>query len=273
MDQTQTGAIAGTAPASSEGAASKQQDPTLSRPANGGGVDAASAEGKRNSDQSDAGNGGEGDNGGRSREGRAERTIKSLKARIKELEASTAQSDDLSQVLQSTRVMPNQVQLPDYSQMTEVTPAQIQADLLKTAEQIVDIKMGALASTLEKKVTRKDAAAAALREIAEAKKQYRVLDETDEDNYNPELDEAIGNGYYEIFKANPSYSFTDYLKSFKPVLEAANTTASDGTAQGVGTNRGTSATRPTAATRRSAKSLEDMPLDELEAYIHAQNGR
>ena len=273
MDETQNGAIAGTAPTSSGGATSNQQDPTLSRPANATGADGSSAEDNRNPDQSDAGNGGDGDNGGRSREGRAERTIKSLKARIKELEATAAKGDDLTQKLQSTRVSPTQVQLPDYSQMTEVTPQQIQSDILKAAEQIVDIKMGALASTLDQRVSRKSAADRALQEIAEAKKQYKVLDENDEENYNQELDEAIGNGYYEIFKANPSYSFTDYLKSFKPVLDAANTAASNGAVQGSGTNRGTSATRPTTASRRTAKAPEDMSLDELEAHIHAMNGR
>lgn len=272
-EQTQQGASAGTAPLSSEGASSQQHDPTLSRPANGSGVDAASAEGNRNSGLSDGGDGGDGDNGGRGRPGRAERRIGELTARIKELEADAAKRDDLTQKLQATRVSPSQVQLPDYSQMQEVTPQQIQTDILKAAEQLVDIKMGALASTLDEKVTRKDAAASALREIAEAKKQYRVLDETDEEHYNQELDEAIGNGYFEIFKANPKYSYSEYIKSFKPVLDAANTIASDGTARGVGTNRGTSATRPTASSRRSAKSPDDMGLDELEAYIHAQNGR
>lgn len=273
MQQTQNDATAGAASASSEGASSTQQDPTLSRPANAAGFDSGSAEDNRNSDQSDAGYGGDGDDGGRSRPGRAERTIKSLKARIKELEASAAKGDDLTQKLQSTRVNASQVQLPDYSQMMEVTPQQIQSDILKAAEQIVDIKMGALATTLDQRVSRKSSADRALQEIAEAKKRYKVLDENDEDTYNQELDEAIGNGYYEIFKANPSYSFTDYLKSFKPVLEAANTAASNGAAQGSGANRGTSATRPTTTSRRTAKPVEDMSLDELENHIHSINGR
>lgn len=272
MDQTQTSATAGTAPASSEGAASTQQDPTLSRPANTAGADSGRAEVNRNSDRSDDGDGGDGDNGGRSRPSRSERRISELVARIKELEANNAKSDDLSQKLQATRVSPSQVQLPDYSQMSEVTPDQIRQDVVKAAEQIVDAKMSVLATTLENKVTRRDAASNALREIAEAKKRYKILDETDEENYNQELDEAIGNGYYEIFKANPSYSFTDYLKSFKPVLDAASTTANSGAAQGNGSYRGTSATRPTTSSRRTAKAPEDMSLDELEAHIHSLNG-
>lgn len=273
MDQTQIGATVGTASTSSEGAASNQQDPTQLRPGQNGMVDAGSSEGNRNSGSSDGSGGGDSSDGGRNRPGRAERRISELTSRIKELEAQQSKGSDLSQQLMASRISPSQVQLPDYSQMTEVTPAQIQADIVKAAEQIVDIKMGALATTLDQKVTRKDAAGRALQEIAKAKEQYSVLNENDEEHYNAELDESIGNGYFEIFKNNPNYSFTEYLKSFKPVLDLANTAASDGATRGVGTNRGTGAIRPAASSRRSQKSPYDMSLDELEAYIHSQNGR
>jgi hypothetical protein len=155
--------------------------------------------------------------------------------------------------------------------METVTPQQIQTDILKAAEQIVDIKMGALAKGLDSKVTRRSAAGKALQEIEKAKEKYAVLNENDEEHYNKELDEAIGNGYFEIFKANPDYSFTEYLKSFQPVLEVANTTP-QGATSGVG-NRGVSANRSTASSRRSQKAPEEMSLEELETYIHSQNGR
>lgn len=266
-ETTQNGGTAATAAGTSP-AASSQQDPTQTQPANAGVVEPGSAGG--NSGSSDGSNGAGGE-GGRERPGRAEREIKSLKAQIKEYEALLGKQDDLSATLQQTKVSPSQVQLPDYSQMESVTPQQVQSDVLKAAEQLVDIKMGALAKGLEQKVTRKDAAGKALQDIERAKDRYKVLNENDEEHYNKELDERIGNSFLRMFKLDPTYSFDEHLAMFKPELEA-NTTASQGTTAGVG-NRGTSANRSTASSRRSQKDISEMSLDELESHIHSLNGR
>lgn len=271
-ESTQNGGTAATDGATSAASTPDQQGLTSSQPVNGAQVEGVSTEGvNRKSSQSDAGVGGDGDDGDRGREGRAERTIKSLKARIKELETQQGGEDNLTQKLLSTKVDPSKVQLPDYSQMDVVTPQQLQNDIIKAAEQIVDAKMGVLASSLETKITRKESAGSALQEIDAAKKKWKVLDDSDEENYNEELDKSIGNGYYEIFKQNPSYSFADYIKGFEPVLRAAEANASNGAGNGNG-NRGTAANRPSTGSRRGQKRIEDMSLDEMENYIHSQAG-
>jgi len=267
------GAATGTSTAANSNGAfgSNQQDPNQSQPANASVVDGGSAEGNRNSGSSDGGNGGNGDDGGRSRPGRAEREIKDLKARIKELERSQSGDADLAKQVMDTRVSPSQVQLPDYSQMETVTPAQIQQDIVKAAEQIVDVKMGALAKSLEQGSNRNRAVDRALAEIDKAKATYKALNHNDEEHYNQELDEKIGDSYLRMFKVDPSYTFEEHLDTFKPLLEAASTTAAQGTTQGG--NRGTSANRSNASSRRSQKEVSDMTLDELEAHIHNLNGR
>lgn len=149
----------------------------------------------------------------------------------------------------------------------------MQRDIVKAAEQIVDIKMGAMATNLQDQVNRREGFGNALREIREAKTRYKVLDENDEEHYNKELDESIGNGFYEILKNNPAYSFSDYLKSFKPVLEIADQSASNGASETNRNARGQFANRNGGTSRRSQKAPEDMSLDELETYIHSQNAR
>jgi hypothetical protein len=273
-EQTQNGATAGTAAGTSPEAPT-QQDPTHTQPANASGVEGSSAEGNRNSGSSDGSNGGDGGDGGRERPGRAEREIKSLKAQVKELEAQLGQGDDLSQRLMQTSVSPSSVQMPDYSQLDSVDSSRIQKDVWETAQKLVEpmvnAKVALIADSLDKKVSRKDALGKALQDIDRAKQRYAVLNESDEEHYNKDLDERIGNSFVRILKADPSYTFDEHLETFKPLLEA-NTTASQGTTTSAG-NRGTSANRSTASSRRSQKAPEDMSLDELEAYIHAQNGR
>ena len=111
------------------------------QPANGAVVDSASAEDKDNSAASDGQDGADGADGVRQRPGRAERTIKQLSAQIKELQAQFEQQNSLQQQLQNTSVDTSKVTLPDYSQMTEITPDQLKTDIINAASQIVDIKM------------------------------------------------------------------------------------------------------------------------------------
>lgn len=256
--QTQNQSAPASAAADTSNAASSNAGSDSTQTANGV-VDDASAVGNSSSrDGSD----GASDDGERNRPGRAERKIKDLTTKVKELQAELAQNDSLTSRLQGTPIDTSKVNLPDYTQMTEITPDQLKKDIITAATQIVDLKMATTASALDEKITRKDSAANALREIADAKKKYKVLNESN-DNYDQELDERIGNGYFAIFKNDPNYSFSEYLKSFEPILEVADKTSSDTSNRGV---RGTSANRGQTA-RRGQKSFEEMSTTEMEQYF------
>lgn len=268
---TQNGGAGAADESSSNSSSSTNQGTQSNQPANAGtSVDGTGAEGNRNSDGSDGQNGGDGDDGGRGRASRADRRFSDLTTKIKDLERDGQGKDDMIRQLQAAKVDPSKLKMPELAPGTELTNEQWQKDVVSAAEQLVDVKVGALAEAMTNSLSRRDGAGTAVREIEAAKSKWKVLDPTNDEHYNPEMDEAIGNSYFEVFKANPSYSFAAHLKAFEPALKAAET-ASDGTTSDNRNSRGQFANRSNAASRRNQKAPEDMNLDELETYIHSQN--
>jgi hypothetical protein len=173
--------------------------------------------------------------------------------------------------LQEAKVDPAKLKMPDLAPGTELSSEQWNKNVADVAAQLVDVKVGALASVLEKQLTRREGAGTALREVEAAKSKYKALDSSDDEYYDRSLNESIDNGFYEIFKNNPNYSYAEHVKLFEPVLKAAEqTAANNGTDQGV-SNRGTAANRSSASSRRTQKAPGDMDLDELETHIHSMN--
>lgn len=258
---------------SSSNSSSAQQGTQQSQLANTGSqVDGNGAEGNRNSDRSDDGNGGDGDAGGRGRASRADRRFSDLTSKIKDLERESQGKDQLINSLQSAKIDPSKLNMPDLAPGTELTNEQWKNDVAKAAEALVDLKVGALAETLNRRMTQKDGAGNALREIEAAKSKWKVLDHADDEHYNPDLDQAIGDSFYRIFKVDPSYSFSDHLRSFEPALKAAEN-ASDGSTTDSRDSQGRFAHRPSSSSRRSAFDPRKSSMEELENYIHGQNGR
>jgi len=267
--QTQTGTPAGTAGASSDPASSTKPDPTSSQPADAATVDGGSAEDNRNAAASDGQNGGQSDDGGRNRPGRAERRINELTKELRAAEAKATEKDSLIEQLQKTPINPSDVPLPDYSKMAEITPDQLKTDIIGAADKIATLRTAQAFNEFGDKLTRRDAAGKALQEIAQAKRDNKVLDEGNPETYNADIDEKLGDTFKRIYDRDPSYSFLEHTETFLPGL-IAEQNARDGTTTGAGA-RGRSANRSTASSRRSQKSVDDMSLEELEAHIHTQN--
>lgn len=161
--------------------------------------------------------------------------------------------------------------LPDYSKMTEITPDQLKNDVIGAADKIATLRTTQAFNEFGDKLTRREAAGKALTEIAQAKRDHKVLNENSED-YSEDIENKIGDTFKRIYDRDPSYSFQEHVDTFLPGL-LAEQNANNGTTTSVGASRGRSANRSTASSRRNQKRPEDMNLAELEAHIHAENGR
>lgn len=268
---TQNTATAGGDAGSSTTSTSTQQGSTSSGAANGTQVDGAGADGTGNSGGSDGSNGSGAGDGGRERPGRAERTITQLKRELSESSKREAEKDSLIEKLNGKPINPADVPLPDYSKMTEVTPEQIKNDVISAADKIATLRTAQAFNEFGEKLTRRDAAKQALDEIAQAKRDNKVLNEKSED-YNEDVENELGDSYKRFYDRDPTYSFLEHTELMLPGLLAKHQ-ASNGTTSDNRNSRGQFANRSTAASKRSQKTPEDMSMDELETYIHSQNGR
>lgn len=254
---------ADTATATTPNAGSESTQPTNA----GKKIEASSVEGKDNSAASDGQDGAEGADGVRQRPGRAERRISELTTKVNELTQKLEQTDQLATRLQATPVDGSQVNLPDYSQMTEITPDQIKKDIITAASQIVDLKMQTTASALEEKLSWRQATEKSAQAIEAALKKYPVLN-PDSETYDQTLDQEISNSYTEILQKDPGYSFDKFIKPMERFLDSSNTTP-EGNDSGSSSNRGTSANRAGAQSRQT-KRFEDLQTsDEMETWIKA----
>lgn len=263
QDTAQNDGTAAVASANATDAASTAgQNPT--QPADAG-VDTGSAEDKGKSAQSDAGDGADSDGAGRARPGRAQRTISELTSKIRELETALDQQGQLSTQLQKTPVDASQVNLPDYSQMTEITPDQIKKDIITAASQIVDLKMQTTANVLETKMGLKQAAEKSAQAIEATLKKYPVLNPESED-YDGELDKEISDSYAEILQKDPSYSFSKFIKPMERFLESQSK-SSESTGSSETSSRGTSANRASGQSRSLKQFSPEMSTGEMEAWF------
>lgn len=238
------------------------QQPT--QPTNAQGVDNGSVEDKGNSAASDGRDGADGAGDGRQRPGRAERTISQLTSRIRELESALDTQGNLSVQLQRTPVDGSQVNLPDYSQMTEITPEQIKKDIITAASQIVDLKMQTTANVLETKMSLKQASEKSAQAIENALTKYPVLNPDSED-YDQSLDKELSDSYAAILQKDPSYSFSKFIKPMERFLQDQSKSSESTTTTGP-SSRGTSANRSGGGSR-TQKPFDQMTTTEMEAWF------
>lgn len=263
QDTAQKDSTATVAPANATDAASLAgQNPE--QPADAG-VDTGSAEGKGKSAASDEQDGADSAGAGRARPGRAQRTISELTSKIKELESALDEQGNLSTQLQKTPIDSSQVNLPDYSQMTEITPDQIKKDIITAASQIVDLKMQTTANALETKLTLKQAAEKSAQAIEATLKKYPVLNPESED-YDQGLDKEISDSYAEILQKDPGYSFAKFIKPMERFLESQSK-SSESTASSETSSRGTSANRSSGQSRSLKQFSPEMTTAEMEAWF------
>lgn len=266
---TQKTATAGGATATSTDAASKAGS-NQSPPTDAVKVEDQQVEDKGNTAASDGQDGADSDGKVRQRPPRAERRISELTSKIKDLESELATRNNMSERLQQTPV--TGVQLPDYSQMDQITPDQLRSDIINAASQIVDLKMQSASNVLEQKLNVQTAAEKAAREIERAEQKYPVLNPSSED-YDEDLVHDITESYSEIFAKDPTYSFTKFIAPLSRMLEVESNKPGVKTAEATeSSSRGRQSNRPTAQTR----SANDFPVNgtsaEMEAWF-AQNRR
>lgn len=254
------------ATASSDVATSKAGLNT-SQPTKDAGVEANTVEDKGNSGASDESGGADSEQTGRSRPGRAERRISELSARVKEQQDKINEQNSLINRLSRDTVDASKINLPDYSQMTEITPDQLKQDVVKAASQIVDLKMATVGSVVDAKIASRDVES----EIRSAINKYPVLD-PNSDYYDKELDEDISNTFVGIRDKDPTYSFASFLKPMERFLADQSNVKSQDTANSEVRNRGTSANRASGNTK-PAKAFAEMNLQEMEAYFASKRSR
>ena len=228
-------------------------------------VDKAIAEGKSASSDDDSGAAGDGER----RPGRAERRISELSSKIKELETQLGEQNQLATSLNKAAVDPTSIKFPDYSQMSEITPDQLKADIIKTAEQIVDLKMTAAGTALEQRLTTGQAVEKSATAIEAAINKYPALN-PNSDDYDKDLDVEITDAYAAVLQRDPSYSFTKFIKPFERILEPSDTTDAKASTSKTEPTRGRSANRSTTPVRRSNEFPETGTAADMEKWF-AQN--
>lgn len=233
-------------------------------------VDKGTSAGKATASDEASGAAGDGD---RQRPGRAERRISELTSEIKKLESELADKNKIADSLSKAAVNPADIKFPDYSQLDQVTPEQLKSDIIKTAEQIVDLKMQAAGTALEAKLTQGQAVEKSAQAIENAIKKYPALNPSNE-GYDEELDKEITAAYAEVIRKDPTYSFSSFIKPFERILDSSDTnvdkTAS--TTEPSSSRRGRSANRPNVPTRRSNEFPEGGSLEEMEKWFANNRG-
>lgn len=250
-EQTQNSSAPAAASDTSAEDANKGGQPSTQPASDSQKVDTGKAEdNKGNSAASDGQDGAESDDGGRQRPSRAERRISELTAQVKKLQEENQTKSSLTDQLQKTPI--DSVQLPDYSQMTEITPDQLKKDIINAASQIVDLKMTTTANVLEKNLSNREASEKSARAIEATINKYSVLN-PNSDDYDADLDHEITDAYAEVVKTDPGYTFDKFIKPFTRVLDSMSTETTSGSSS----NRGTSANRGnTASSRKSAATFD-----------------
>lgn len=255
--------------AASSDAASSNAGSDSPKPANQTPVEGAGAEDKGNSAESDAQDGAEKGDRERQRPGRSERRISELTSKIREQEKEILEKSQMLEQLQRT---PVDVTVPDFTNREQITYEDYKKDVIDAATKIVDLKVGALGNILEQRTSTQNAAERAAREIEQAENRFAVLNPRSED-YDEDLVHDITEGYTAVFKANPGYSFTEYLKPLTKFLETASESKPSGTTETESRSRGTAANRSQATSRRGANAFpENGTAQEMEAWFAAQRG-
>jgi len=251
MDNQQTQTQ--TTPASSASSSSNQANSNAvsdsPQTTNASAVDTGSVEGKSTASEEAGGAASDGD---RQRPGRAERRISELSSKIKELESKLGEQNRIADTLNKTTVNPSDVNFPDYSGVEQITPEILKRDILNTAEQLVNLKMTAAGTELERRLTQTQAVEKSAQAIENSIKKYPKLN-PDSDEYDHSLDVEITEAYADVVARDPSYSFTKFIKPFERILETSDTTSKD--ASTTGSSRGRAANRPSAPTRRTANEF------------------
>jgi len=209
------------------------------------------------------------DGGDRQRPGRAERRISELSSTIKKLESELAEKNKLADSLNGAPVNPSSIKFPDYSQMSEITPDQLKQDIIKTAEQIVDLKMTAAGTALEQKLTQGQAVEKSAAAIESAIKKYPALN-PQSDDYDREMDLEITEAYAEVLKRDPSYSFSKFIKPFERILDVSDTT--EKSASKTEPSSGRRANRPNTPVRRSNEFPAGGTTEEMEKWFANNRG-
>ena len=270
-ETTQNTTTAGGASDSSSDVSSNAGAEAL-QPTNSVEVGNGNVEDNGNSEQSDAANGADSSDGARQRPSRAERRISELTKTIKDLEKQLQQPNQLYNELTKSPVNNSSVQLPDYSNLTEITPDQIRQDIISAASQIVDLKMQTTAQVLESNLTRTQAYEKRALEIEKAEAKYSALNPNSED-YDEDLVHEITDSYSEIFAKDPTVSFTKFIQPLTRLLDSASNTKPKGANNPEVSSKGKSAIKPTATPTKSQKPFEQMTASEMEQYFASKRVR
>ena len=256
--------------ASTSDAATSNAGSDSSKPTNAAQVEAGSVEDKGNSAGSDGQDGADKGERERQRPPRSERRISELSKMVREQEQEIAQKTQLLEQLQKT---PTNVNVPDFTGRDQISYEDYKKDVVDAATQIVDLKLATMGNVLESKLSTQNAAEKAAREIDQAETRFPVLNPRSED-YDEDLVHDLTEQYSQVFKLNPAYSFTEFLKPMTRFLETASESKPQGATEEEPRTRGTAANRSTAATRRGANAFpENGTAQEMETWFAANRGR
>ena len=258
MNETQTT----TAPAGSSTDSSSVDTSNAGRtnlqPTDGGAVDTTGVEDNGNSGSSDVNDGSNSGESGRQRATEAERRISELTAKIRNLESNQLQqSNQVAQYLAQPNTTPN---LPDYSDQSEVYPAQLAKDIYAAVSRDMEAKLAGTTGLLQNQIDYRNTVQRNISEAETARTQYAALNESNPDTFDPDLAKEIDDGFIEIFEVNPKYSYASHVKKFKSVLQRVNTNTdtTDTTAQAI---------RPQNQTKRQRAFSKDMSTVEMKEWF------
>lgn len=227
-----------------------------------------------NSGQSDADNGAaQGGEDTRQRPNRAERRIGALHSELAEEFSRRQAAEEENARLKAMLEQPlgNRVQMPDYSNVDQVTPEQLKQDIINTADQIVKIRLEEGLRQNAQQLSQRQANDRVLGDIDTVIRDYPSLDPNNEETYNEPLDKYLSGTFQRAYKADNTLRLKDMMDEYfalHPNETGKRQTNSNQATASV--DRSKAAVRSSGTrSNTGGKSVNDMSADEYLAYIKA----
>lgn len=224
--------------------------------------------------EEDNGNSGsEGSNGSdevatdeRQRPSRAERRIRDVVSQLKEKE------NQLKAYQSQYGQLPQDLRFPNYQGRDEVTPQELQSDVLSSADQLVQLRLREADMQRQQREEMSSYVTSIDHDSVQIAKEYPMLDDTNKDTYNPELANAIFGTFDQLVQAGNRVNLKTHVDQYmKPLLKLQKQReASVGV--DIAEQRQKGAIRPNG-TASNDVDIDKMSAAELESYIARQNRR
>lgn len=224
-----------------------------------------------NSGPSDGDNGAaQGSDDARQRPNRTERRIGALHGELADSLSKAQELADENARLKAMLERPigNQVNMPDYSNVDQVTPEQLKQDIINTADQIVKIRLEEGLRQNAQVLTQRQSNDRVLSDIDSVIKDHPELDPSNEERYDETLEKYLVGSFQRAYKGDNSYRLKDHVEEYFRANPNAQRQTNNNPSSS--SDKSVAAVRPNGSrSNTGGKSIDDMTAEEYRSYITA----